>query len=135
MRFLASVLCVLTISCSSFAGPGSTPDYPDDRLNPAGSPWGPPPDPEAEPEMVATVWGVALVVTRGYPGVSVHTIEDVLYEAAKVCEPSRRQPHHTEAHPNADAAEIRPNSARASTRLAAAGDGWTRTRTCSALIQ
>jgi hypothetical protein len=73
------------------AGPDSITDYPEDRLNPDGSPWGPPPDPAAEAEMVPTVWGVALVFTRGYPGVSLHAIEDVLYEAAKVCEPEPGQ--------------------------------------------
>lgn len=88
MRLIAIALCLLTISCAGTADPESASERPHDELNPAGSPWGRPPDPDAEPEMVTTVWGVALVHSRGYPGVSLHTVEDVLYEAAKVCEPA-----------------------------------------------
>jgi hypothetical protein len=37
--------------------------------------------------MVTTIWGVALVHTRGYPEVSLQAVEEIFYEAAKVCEP------------------------------------------------
>ncbi len=84
---LAAILCIAALACSGLPVPDSDGERPLDRLNPAGSPWGPPPDPSAEPEIVVTAWGVALVHTRGYSQVSLDEVEDAFYEAAEICEP------------------------------------------------
>ena len=87
MRLPALLLCLFSIASSGFANAASSTEPPPDELNPAGNPWGPPSVPQPEPEMVTTIWGVALVHTRGYPEVSLQAIEEIFYEAAKVCEP------------------------------------------------
>jgi hypothetical protein len=87
VRSLAILLCLLAIACTGIDDPEPVENFPPDRLNPAGSPWGPPPDPLAEPEIAVTFWGIARVHTRGYAEVSIKAVEDAFYEAAKVCEP------------------------------------------------
>ncbi len=87
MRLSVVLLCLLSIAYSGFENAASSTEPPPDQLNPEGSPWGPPADPQPEPEMVTTIWGVALVHTRGYSEVSLQAIEETFYEAAKVCEP------------------------------------------------